>query len=108
MNTTTRLAPSTVTLMRCGREHPRTYPIPADATLVAWDADPSTSWVKLNGEHVRCTIGGCTRDGRGARAMRTFAILATVTPGACDARCLEAEGASCRCSCGGANHGAEA
>lgn len=96
---------TTTQLMRCGNSHPRTYPLPAGATLLDVNAN---LWVQVDGVDVRCPIGGCKRDGIGARAMRVAVIAVTHSDGPCGDKCLEAEGATCKCSCGGRNHGAEA
>lgn len=95
---------TTTLLMRCGKDHPRTFPVPADASLLR---DGIVRWVIVRGEHVRCENPACptmTRSGK-PRAMRVFEVTSTTTTGPCDARCMEATGHDCRCSCGGRNHG---
>lgn len=85
--------------MRCGKAHPRTYDIPAGATIV----DPYLyGWVMVDGQHLRCTIEGCKR------AMRTVTIAYTDNGRPCGATCRDAVGMQCKCSCGGRNHGKEA
>jgi len=49
------------------------------------------------GSDYTCVCGGYARG---------FEIVAVVSSHVCDARCMNAFGPDCECSCGGANHGA--
>lgn len=62
--------------------------------------DDSDFW-KLGGKTTRpCAIDGC----KGTVTLK--AVIGTTSAKECDARCINAKGPSCDCSCGGENHGA--
>ena len=49
---------------------------------------------------------GLTDDGRRVQVERAIERKSTPPNHKCDARCLNATGFKCECSCGGKNHGA--
>lgn len=52
----------------------------------------------------------CGRNGRGELVLADRIIFYKLRPSLhkCDARCMNAKGHNCECSCGGANHGINA
>lgn len=91
---------STTVLMRCGPGHPRTFDVPANAEIV--NDRGIVDWVLVEGQPLRCTVEGCRRQ------MRLTAIMVTESKVSCGLICREAVSATCKCSCGGRNHGKEA
>lgn len=62
--------------------------------------------VKANTGAYRVNGGVVARCDKGHRVFPLRAIKGTYSPDhQCDARCLNAKGHTCTCSCGGANHG---
>jgi hypothetical protein len=49
---------------------------------------------------------GLTADGRRVQVERAITRKSNPSNHKCDARCLNATGFNCECSCGGKNHGA--
>jgi hypothetical protein len=56
--------------------------------------------------HVFCSCNPAAGRGRGSRVALRLVKGSYSESHVCDARCLNAVGPSCECSCGGANHGA--
>lgn len=63
--------------------------------------------VRFEACSVNETVCTCTvaRWGYAHNVLRFETIKAKITDHKCDARCLNAKGGNCECSCGGANHG---
>jgi hypothetical protein len=58
---------------------------------------------QTNNTFGRFMTDGCPTCGR---IVKLSHVLGATSPKECDARCMNAVGPSCDCSCGGANHGA--
>ena len=96
-----------ITRMRCGKDHPKLYPLP-DGYTVDWMG--VAPWIV---EKVARESGGyryhallfCSEPDC-QRRMRAFVVEGRHSDKTqCGARCMGATGPSCECSCNGENHG---